>query len=146
MNTLLLTATNWDLTTDVSNNIALATGRYAIAQDVASECRVFRGEAWYSITRGVPYLGVTLSLPGQILGILPSLNFVKTMLIAAGLQVPGTTSIKAFLTGPGRANRTIGGQLQITDNTGNVLVVQTTNLAGILPWYINEAVDGAYEA
>jgi hypothetical protein len=135
MNTLLLSTDNWDLTVDNSGNIAIAQGPYAIAQDVASAVRTFLGECWYDTTQGVPYLE-------QILGQLPSLQFMKAKFIAAGLTVPGVASIACFLTGPG-SNRELGGQLQITDTDGNFVVIQTTNLQGIAPWYVNAATDGA---
>lgn len=131
MNTLLLSSDKWDLTVDAAMNIAVATGRYAIAQDVASAVRTFLGELWYDTTQGVPYFQ-------QILGMMPSLQFMKSQFVAAGLTVPGVSSIKCFLTGPGRS-REVGGQLQIIDDNGNMIVVNTTNLQGIAPWYVNAA-------
>lgn len=137
MNTLLLDA-NWDLSVTSAGNIAVAKGKYAIAQDVASICRVFATEVWYDITQGIPYFE-------RVLGYLPSLQFLKSRYIAAAVQVPGVASVKIFLTGPGK-NREVGGQIQITDQNGDILVVETTNLQGIAPWYVSAAIDGAYTA
>lgn len=140
MNTLLLTLPGedpvvadpgWDLCLDQNNNIALATGRYAIAQDVASAVRTYRGECWYNSLLGVPYFA-------QIFGQLPSLQFMKAQFIAAGITVPGVASIVCFLTGPG-PDRAVGGQLQIVDDQGGVTVVFTPGL-GTAPWYVS-AVD-----
>lgn len=131
MNTLLLSP-DWDLSFDANNNLAVATGAYAIAQDVASACRTFLGEVWYNINLGMPYLQ-------QIFTLQTSINYVKQSLIVNGSTVPGVATITCYLTGPGE-DRTIGGQLQITDNLGNLIaVVQTTNLAGDLPWWVNAA-------
>ena len=47
--TLLLDRTTWDLCLDANGNIAMATGPYAIAQDVASAVRL-----WHDTTKGVP--------------------------------------------------------------------------------------------
>lgn len=137
MDTLLLDE-NWDLTVSPAGDIAVAPSPYAIAQDVASAVRVFLGEQWYDISQGVPYFQ-------QIMGRLPPIQFVKTALIAAGKTVPGVAGITCFLTGPGIA-REVGGQLQITDSTGAISFVDTTNLQGIVPWYINAAVGGAFQA
>lgn len=139
MNSLLLSTDKWDLTVDGAGNIAVATGPHAIAQDVASAVRVFLGECWYDVTLGVPYLQ-------HILGQKPSLQYMKSQFIAAGMTVPGVSSIACFLTGPGR-RREIGGQLQIADSNGvTVAMIETTNLQGVDPWYVNAAVDGAFEA
>lgn len=130
MNTLLL-STDWDLSIDGAGNIAVAKGQYAIAQDVASAVRTFLGECWYDVSQGVPYFE-------NILGYRPSLQFMKSRFIAAGMTVPGVASIVCFLTGPGTA-RMVGGQLQITDDGDNLLLVETTQLQGVAPWYINAA-------
>ena len=54
MSTLYLTP-KWDLCVDNSGNIALATEPYALAQDVASAIKLFKGELWYDAQKGVPY-------------------------------------------------------------------------------------------
>ena len=103
MNTLLLSppqlttdnsgSSGWDLQLDGNGNLAVATGAYALAQDVASAVRTFQGEMWYDVGFGVPYFQ-------QILGKLPSLAFVKQKLIAVAVTVPGVASVACFLTGP----------------------------------------------
>ncbi len=140
MNTLLLTLPGpdpiadpgWDLTLDASGNIAVATGRYAIAQDVASAVRTFQGEVWYDTAFGVPYWQ-------QILGYLPSLQFMKSQFIAVGMTVPNVASIACFLTGPG-PDRAVGGQLQIVDDDGFPSVVFSPGL-GTAPWYVSAISD-----
>lgn len=129
MDTLLLT-TAWDLTTDAQGDIALATGHYAVAQDVASAVRTFQGEVWYDTTAGVPYLQ-------SILGKRPPLGFVKAKLIAAGLTVPTVAKIVCFLTGPG-VDRQLGGQLQIYNADGVLAALVTaTTFQGGLPYYVS---------
>jgi hypothetical protein len=132
VNTLLLTTDTWDITLDVNNNLAIATGPYAIAQDVASACRTFLGEVWYNINLGMPYLQ-------QIFTLQTSINYVKQALIANGMTVPSVATITCFLTGPGKP-RNLGGQLQIKDNLGNIIAItETTNLAGDAPWWVGAA-------
>jgi hypothetical protein len=134
VNTLALSTpaqdgSGWDLVVNSSGNLAVNTGGIALAQDVASAVRTFRGECWYDTTLGVPYFG-------RIFGRRPSLQFMKQAFVAAGLIVPNVASIKVFLTGPGK-NRALGGQLQITSADGQVTVAETGNLLGSAPWWVS---------
>jgi hypothetical protein len=113
MNTLLLDLDQWDLLTDASGNIALAVDPYAVAQDVASSCRVFLGEQWFDTSVGVPYFQ-------SILGQRPPLSLVKAQLIAAAERVPGCGSPTVFLSA--LTNRTLAGQVLFTDTNGDVQV------------------------
>ena len=56
MNTLFLMPNTWDLTLDASGNIAVASSTYQQAQDIASECRVFVKDMYFSQSEGIPYL------------------------------------------------------------------------------------------
>lgn len=125
MDTLRLNTATWDLTVDAYGNIATVGGGYAIAQDVASEVRLFLGELWYDMARGVPYFEV-------ILGKMPSPQFMKTKFIEAGSLTPEVAEITCYLSGVGK-NRLLEGQLQIIDVNGQLSVVSMT---GEKPWYI----------
>jgi hypothetical protein len=114
MNTLYLTPA-WDLTTDASSNIAMASEPYSLAQDAASAIRLFQGELWYDTTQGIPYFG-------QILGQTPPLQLLKSQFTAAALTVPGVVSAVCFITGI--SGRQVSGQVQVTDASG------TTTAAG----------------
>jgi hypothetical protein len=111
MNTLYLDPQTWDLALDASGNIALAGEPYSLAQDACSAIRTFLGEVYYDTTLGVPYWT-------QIIGHLPTLQYVKAQLAAAAETVPGVTSAQVFITG--FTNRAVTGQCQITDSAGNV--------------------------
>ena len=115
MQTMLLDVLRWDVILDAEGNIALASDPYAVAQDVASACRTFKGEVYYNTLLGVPWLG-------QILGEEPSLAFIKAQLEAAALTVPGCNNPIAFVTGLG-PSRELTGQVQFTDDNGDVQVV-----------------------
>lgn len=132
MTTTLLLDENWDLTLDASGNLAVVGRPYETAQDVASAVRLFLGELWYDTTQGVPYFEA-------ILGQLPSLQFMKVKFIAAGITVPNVAKIACFLTGPDRQTRVVGGELQITDIDGTLLLTATQTIAGFPPWYVNAA-------
>lgn len=112
MKTLLLDRTSWDLCLDANGNIAVASEPYAIAQDAASACRLFKGEAWYNTAKGIPYFG-------QILGYAPTPLLVKTFLQTAAQSVPGALSVTVFLSD--LTARSLSGQVQITTSTGEVV-------------------------
>lgn len=107
--TLLLDLTDWDLCLDSSGGIAVASPPYAVAQDVASACKLFRGEAYYDTSIGVPYFQ-------QILGKLPPINLVKTLIATEAARVPGCNNPVVYLSA--LAGRNLTGQVQFTDDTG----------------------------
>lgn len=113
MNTLALSDT-WDLVVK-SGNLVVSTGPTAIAQDVASAVRLFKGELWYDTVSGVPYFK-------DILGQVPS-GVVSARLVAAGLTVPNVIRIRVSLDPIGN-NRQLTGMLTITDDRA-----QTTTIA-----------------
>jgi hypothetical protein len=127
MKTLLLDS-NWDLTIK-GGKIAVADGPYAIAQDVASAVRLFRGELWYDTRPGVPYFQ-------NILGDFPPRGFLVAKFNEAALTVPGVMKIRVELN-PITSARVLSGQIRITDNRGTVSAVI---MQSGLPWYINAAV------
>lgn len=111
MKTLLLDTAAWDLCLDASGNIAVAGEPYAIAQNVASAVKVFAGELYYDTSQGIPYLA-------NILGQRPPLQYIKAQIEQAAMTVPGVASARCILSS--LTGRTLTGQIQITDNTGNV--------------------------
>jgi hypothetical protein len=108
MNTLLLD-TGWDLSVNTLGNIAMTTGNYAMAQDVASACRLFYGELWYNNTTGVPYFE-------DILGESPPRSLIRSHLKKAALTVPGVIDAKVYI--DSIAKRKLVGRVQFTDATG----------------------------
>lgn len=114
MNTLLLDPADWDLVLDASGNIAVASEPYAIAQDVASACRLFLGELYYDTAKGVPYWG-------NILGEAPAPAFFNAQIEAAAKTVPGVTDATSYVTD--FSNRVLAGQIQVTDYNGTTTVI-----------------------
>jgi len=109
MNTLLLDTDKWDLVLDVSGNIAVASDPYSVAQDGASSLKLLQGELWYDTTQGVPYFQ-------RIFGKAPNIPYMKSVLAAEVLDVPGVTAAVCFITSI--QNRNVRGQIQITDSNG----------------------------
>lgn len=110
MDTLFL-SNEWDLALDSNGNIAMAGNPYSLAQDAASACRTFIGDLKYAPTEGIPYFT-------QILGQLPPLNDIRSLYVAAALQVPDVVAAQVFFSSFN--NRTLSGQLQVTDRVGAI--------------------------
>jgi hypothetical protein len=134
VDTLLLSTDVWDLVLDVSGNIAVATAPYALAQDVASACRLFRGECWYDQTKGIPYFE-------QILGHAPPVILIKAQLNSAAQTVPEIATSQTFLNIG--TDRTMTGQVQATaisgatvavavplSTTGNPFIIAVSDIGG----------------
>lgn len=111
LNTLALDVDTWDLVIDAQGNIAMATPPYALAQDVASAIRTFLGEVYYDTTLGVPYFS-------QILGQFPPISLLKSLIEQAAITVPGVVTANCVVQSV--VNRVVTGQVQFTDDTGNV--------------------------
>jgi hypothetical protein len=112
--TLLLDNSAWDLVLDSSGNIALASPPYAVAQDVASACRLFLGELWYNTAQGVPYWQ-------QFLGLNPTSSQISQGFNAAALTVSGVTKANMVITSV--AGREDSGQIQFTTSDGESTTV-----------------------
>jgi len=91
MKTLFLLPDTWDLTLDVSGNIAVATSTYQQAQDIASACRVFLKDMYYRQDEGIPYLEEVLGQAGF------PLSLYKMYLEDAALSIDGVISAQAIL-------------------------------------------------
>ena len=108
MDTLFL-SNAWDLALDSAGNIAMASNPYSLAQDAASACKTVVGDLIYAPTDGIPYFA-------QILGQLPPLNDIRSLYVAAAMQVPDVVEARVFFSSFN--NRTLSGQLQVADRTG----------------------------
>jgi hypothetical protein len=114
MKTLLLDRTAWDFVLDASGNWAVASDPYSIAQDVASAIRLFLGELWYDTTKGIPYFQ-------QILGHWIPLAVIRAQVVKAALTVPEVVSAQCVIVS--FVDRTITGQVQVTDSSGGTQTV-----------------------
>lgn len=108
-NTLLLDQTEWDLVLDSAGNIAMASPPYALAQDVASAVRLFLGELWFNIDKGIPYFE-------EVLGQLPPASLLQGLIENAALTVPGVVSAQCIISS--FEGREVSGQIQFIDEVG----------------------------
>lgn len=109
MKTLLLDQASWDLTRDASGNIATVETPYALAQDAASECRMFQGDDYYDTSHGIPYWA-------RVLGKRPQLNLIRSYHVSAALLVPEVAAARVFFSA--WDGRVLSGQVQTTDANG----------------------------
>lgn len=109
MTTLLLALNDWDLVADSKGNIAVASDPYAMAQDVASACKLFLGELWYDSSKGVPYFE-------DVLGHAPSQGLMQALIEQAALTVPGVVGARCTIDAV--ANRQVTATVRFTDETG----------------------------
>ncbi len=113
--TILLDVQTWDLTLDASNNIAIATSPYSVAQDMSSQCRQWKNDYIYNSNDGVPL--------SSILGESPSLALVKSDFVTAAAQVPGVSNVVCFISSV--KDRNVQGQVQGSIGPGSNNVVAT---------------------
>ncbi|MGB3434889.1 hypothetical protein [Achromobacter sp.] len=111
---MLLDRTDWDLVLDVAGNIALASNPYAVAQDVASAVKLFKGELFYNTVPGVPYWQ-------EFLGHQPPLALVREHVQRAAMTVPEVASAICTLTSFN--DRALAGYVEITLQDGTTQTV-----------------------
>lgn len=126
MQTLLLDLDTWDLCTDATGNLAVASDPYSVAQDVASACRVFVGDCWYNQGAGVPYFQ-------SVLGKRPPLPLLKQWLVEQALLVAGCTNPVVYISS--FADRELAGQIQFADsnNVPQVVAFKASIPASLAP-------------
>ena len=108
MDTLYLDPETWDLTLNSQGDVAVASAPYATAQDVASECKLWLGEARYDQTKGIPY-------ETDILGQLPPPAKLMTWYKEAAEGVPEVNTANVILQ---YSDRHLTGQIQCTLDDG----------------------------
>lgn len=113
MDTLFLNSESWDLMADDYGDIAMASSPYAIAQDVASACRLWKGEARYDTTRGIPY-------DTSLLGELPPKSLLASWFEGEAETVPEVEAVQVIISFD-RPSRKLGGQIQITPSSGDTI-------------------------
>ena len=106
---MLLAIDSWDCIADAKGNIAVASDPYAKAQDVASACKLFLGEAWFDTSRGVPWFD-------DVLGHAPPRGLMQALIEQAALTVPGV--VAATCTIDEVANRQVTATVKFTDDAG----------------------------
>lgn len=70
----LLLTEDWDLQVDREGNIATCKEPYSIAQQVATEIKLEKGEGWYDVSQGTPYFA-------NILGVNPNWGLIRNTLL-----------------------------------------------------------------
>lgn len=89
MTSLKLTP-EWDLQLDAMGNIATINGGLQTAQDVATSCRVWKGEVVYDTERGVPY-------KEEIFGQKPNLSLLQADYETEAKRIGGVASVEVVV-------------------------------------------------
>lgn len=114
--TLFLMPDTWDLALDVNGNIATATSTYQRAQDIASACRVFRGDIYFNQNDGIPYKEEILGKNKYPLGL------YQSELHKAAMSVDGVVTANIKLNT--LQNRVLTGSIEFTDIENNTASIQ----------------------
>lgn len=114
MSSLLLDTDQWDLVLDANGNIALADAPYALAHDVSCAVRTVLGECYYNTSIGLDYFG-------QVYGKTPPVSLIIQLIVAQVLTVPGVITAQCVISS--FSARSVSGQIQFTDDTGEPTVV-----------------------
>ena len=118
----LLLDSDWDIQLDASGNIAVTTGDYAVAQNVANAVRLFTDDAYYDADRGIPHFALTL-------GRKPVMSVFRAVVRQAALGVDGVRAaeVKDLVLaqkdaqspdGSSVTPRTLTGDIQLTMEDG----------------------------
>lgn len=81
----------WDLTLDGAGNIATVQDDEEIAQSVANNIRLFRDDAYFAQTEGIPHFVVSL-------GRYPSPTVMRTRMREEAMKVNGVRDIQVVFT------------------------------------------------
>lgn len=115
MKTLFLMPDTWDLAVDSFGNIAVAENPYQAAQDCATECRLWLGEATYDTTKGIPY-------EQSLLGNLPPPSLVSSWYQDAAESVPNVEKAAVSLIFDSQS-RGLSGSISLTLQDGEAVNV-----------------------
>lgn len=111
----LLEQSTWDLIATAAGDIAICTDPYATAQEVACECKLFRGEGYYLPLLGIPY-------NQEILGQAPNMSLLQSLMQTAAFNVPNVATAQA-VTYLDRATREARGVILVGTRSGEKLTV-----------------------
>jgi hypothetical protein len=109
MYTLTLNPASWDIFIDKAGNIATSAGAYAIAQNVASACRLFTNDAYFAKEKGLPHFDIELGAKAGV-----SEAVLRTRLKRAALSVEGVVDAAVTLKLDEGNNRVLGGDIALT--------------------------------
>lgn len=104
----------WDLKLDINGNIAVCEEPYSIAQQAATEIKLFEGEGWYDRSQGTPYFA-------KILGINSNLGLIRNTLLGRVNEVDNVmrSDIDMYID----SSRVLHGNIFITTQSGETVNV-----------------------
>ena len=115
--TLQLDINNWDLTLDSVGKLAVTTGPYAVAQNVANAQRLFKKDACLFQKRGIPHFQTELGDKYSV-----SASVTRSRLKKTAKSVEGVKDATALLRL--EEGRIIGVTTKITLNDGTTAEIE----------------------
>lgn len=105
---------SWDMKLDINGNIAVCDETYSIAQQAATEIKLFEGEGWYDRSQGTPHFA-------QILGINSNLGLIRNILLGRvnGVDNVMRSDIDMYVD----SSRVLHGNIFITSQSGETVNV-----------------------
>lgn len=107
----------WDIYTDDAGNIALTDGDYGVAQTAANKIRLFKNDAYFNRSDGIPHFEIEL---GKVFK--DSETVLINRIRQAVMSVEGVTDAQVELTFD-EAKRYTGGVVYIT-TADNVVAIE----------------------
>lgn len=109
---------NWDIQTDDAGGIALTESDYGVAQTAANKIRLFKKDAYFNQTDGIPHFEIELGKPLKV-----AESTLINRIRKAAMSVDGVTDAQVSLSFD-RANRYLGGNVYITTVTGRTISLE----------------------
>lgn len=108
----------WDLQLGADGSLKMLTGTEAISQNIANECRCFRGGLFYYQDHGVPWLNDVLAQKFQRVLLVSRLR--EAVLYAISADQLKEISLESF----DSSTRTVRGQIKFVTKEGENVVAQ----------------------
>lgn len=115
--TLFLDLDTWDLTLDSGGGIAVTSGAYGIAQNVANAVRLFTNDAYYDTERGIPHFIVDL-------GLMPMQAVVRNRWSTAARGVDGVASATSEVRSFDEGTRVLTGVISLETTDGETVDIE----------------------
>lgn len=116
--TLFLTK-NWDITLDAVGHIKTTNDTYAIAQNAANSVRLFKNDAYFAQTKGIPHFDIELGKKTLV-----SLSILRSRIKNTVLGIEGVRDAEVLLKTNSERTRILGGTVDITLVNGTSINIE----------------------
>lgn len=131
---LKLDVKTWDIGLDGSGNIASLQGKMRVAQDVATSVRLFKNDAYFAKSDGIPYWQ-------DVLVSQPQASLIRSHIRRQALKVPNVVAVDS-ITFDALIARKLTGDITVRDNLPDEPVNQVRPDNSVDNFYAVENVYG----